>query len=73
MRIKEIIITGQKKFKTGKIERINDLIPQWLFAVISTIPVDKKIIEISRKILFVDVDIYSINKPEPPKIKMIGT
>lgn len=57
MRIKKIIITGQKKFKTGKIERINDLIPQWLFAVIRTIPVDKKIIEISRKILFADVDI----------------
>jgi hypothetical protein len=57
MRMRKIIITGQKKFNTGKIERKNDFTPQWLFAIINVIPADKKIIEINRKILFIDVDI----------------
>ena len=57
MRIRKIIITGQKKFNTDKIERKNKFTLQWLFAIISVIPADKKIIEISRKILCVDVDI----------------
>ena len=57
MRSRKIINTGQRKFNTGKIERKNDFMPQWLFAIISVIPEDKKINEISRKILCVDVDI----------------
>jgi hypothetical protein len=57
MRIRKIIITGQKKFNTDKIERKNEFTLQWLFAIISVIPPDKKMIEINRKILCVDVDI----------------
>ena len=73
MKSRKIIITGQRKFNTGKIERRNDFKPQWLFAMISVIPAVKKIIEIKKKILCVDVDIKSISKPEPPNIRMIGT
>jgi hypothetical protein len=57
MRIRKTIITGQRKFKTGKIEWKNDLTPKWLFERISVIPAVKNIIDISRKILCVDVDI----------------
>jgi hypothetical protein len=35
-------------------------------------PVDNSRTEIIRKIIFVDVDICRINRPEPAKIKMIG-
>jgi hypothetical protein len=35
-------------------------------------PADNSRTEIIRKIIFVDVDICRINRPEPAKIKMIG-
>jgi hypothetical protein len=45
---------------------------QWLFTMNNGRPADKRIIEIIKKIFFVEVDICRINKPEPAKIKIIG-
>jgi hypothetical protein len=43
-----------------------------VFAINRVKPADKSIIEMIKKIIFVEVDICSTNRPDPAKINIIG-